>query len=287
MEKMLSDELWQAVKPLLPTHKPSPKGGAPRKDDRACLEGILYVLRTGCQWRLLPAAEFGVSGSTCWRRHRDWSNSGLFLKVHAVLRDALGEEGAIDLSRAVIDSASVRALKGGWHTGPNPTDRGKKGVKRHIVTDANGLPLLMHTGRANQRDEQLLEPMLACFPVIPNEEGEVREKPFAMQGDRGYGFPWIILAVLSLGIVPLLAPRGSPHGSGLGKTRYVVERSLAWIGNFRRIKLCYERNGLHFQSFNVLACCVVCANRLHQVREAKRADADNAARAARPQAASP
>jgi transposase len=271
MRQLLSDELWNAVEPLLPQRGPSPKGGAPRKNDRACLEGVLYVLHTGCQWNLLPAAEFAVSGVTCWRRHRDWSNAGVWLKVHERLLSALGRAGAMDLSRVIVDSASVRALKGGWHTGRNPTDRGKKGVKRHIVTDANGVPLLVHTGRANQRDEQLLEPMLVSLPAIPDAKGQLRSKPEAVQGDRGYGFPWSILAVVALGIVSLLAPRGKdkPHGSGLGKTRYVVERTLAWLSNFRRLKLCYERNGMHFQSFNVLAACVVCANRLRQINQAK------------------
>ncbi len=271
MRQLLSDELWNAVEPLLPKHEPSPKGGAPRKTERSCLEGVLYVLHTGCQWHLLPAAEFGVSGVTCWRRHRDWANAGIWLQVHERLLGELGQAGVLDLSRAIVDSASVRALKGGWHTGRNPTDRGKQGVKRHIVTDANGIPLLVHTGRANQRDEQLLEPLLLSLPTIPDALGQPRSKPEAVQGDRGYGFPWTILAVLAMGIVSLLAPRGKdqPHGSGLGKTRYVVERTLAWLGNFRRLKLCYERKGMHFQSFNVLAACVVCANRLHKINQAK------------------
>jgi transposase len=112
MSSLLSEELWAAVEPILPRHRASPKGGAPRRNDRNCLEGILYVLRGGIPWRLLPK-EFGVSPSTCWRRFHEWTVCGVWDKVHRkVLRD-LGERKQLDTRRAIIDSASVRALKGG------------------------------------------------------------------------------------------------------------------------------------------------------------------------------
>jgi transposase len=89
-----------------------------------------------------------------------------------------------------------------------------------------------------------------------------RRKPGELIGDRGYGFAWIIQAIVALGIVSLLCPRGSPHGSGLGQRRYVIERTLSWFGNFRRVKLCYEKTGAHFQAFHDLAAGIVCAGRL-------------------------
>jgi transposase len=112
MSSLLSDELWAAVQPVLPAHPASPKGGAPRRDDRQCLEGILYVLRGGIPWRLLPK-EFGVSPTTCWRRFHEWSVCGVWDKVHRKLLWELGKRNQLDRSRAIIDSASVRALKGG------------------------------------------------------------------------------------------------------------------------------------------------------------------------------
>ena len=105
--------------------------------------------------------------------------------------------------------------------------------------------------------------MLDQMPFIPNAHGKRTRKPKALQGDRGYGFVHIIKLLVSLMIKSLLAPRGSPHGSGLGKTRWVVERTLAWISNYRRLKVCYERTGEHFRAFHVLAACVICSNRLH------------------------
>ncbi len=109
---LLSDELWSVVKPLLPVHPPSPKGGAPRRDDRKCLEGILYVLRAGGAWKLLPK-DFGVSSSTCWRRFREWTQAGVWDRVHRILLRGLSEAKALDITRVVVDSASVRALFGG------------------------------------------------------------------------------------------------------------------------------------------------------------------------------
>jgi transposase len=117
MTPLLSDALWSTVEPLLPSHPASPKGGAPRCDDRRCLEGILYVLRGGIAWRLLPA-EFGVSSSTCWRRFHEWTLVGVWDEVHRKLLRELGQQGKLDTRRVVIDSASVRALKGGRTPAP-------------------------------------------------------------------------------------------------------------------------------------------------------------------------
>jgi hypothetical protein len=135
-----------------------------------------------------------------------------------------------------------------------------------VICDATGVPLLVCTGPANQRDEEMVEPMLKQMPMLPDEKGKRRKKPKALQGDHAYGFLYIIKLLVRMLIMSLLAPRGSPHGSGLGKTRYVVEQSLAWIGNNRRLKLCYERIGEHFQAFHVLAATVICYNRLAKLK---------------------
>ena len=115
---LASDELWFAVEPLLPKHPPSPKGGRRRCNDRRCLDAILYVLRGGIAWQLVPQKEFGVSGSTAWRRLRDWTQAGVWDDVHRKLLRQLGERGELETERVVIDSASVRALKGGRTPGP-------------------------------------------------------------------------------------------------------------------------------------------------------------------------
>src|ERR687895_584998 len=106
------DDLWEAIEPLLPKHRPSPKGGRPRIPDRAALGGIIFVLRTGMPWRLLPKELGCGSGVTCWRRLRDWQAAGVWERLHERLLNWLGDEAAIDWSRASVGSLSVRAKRG-------------------------------------------------------------------------------------------------------------------------------------------------------------------------------
>jgi transposase len=111
-DDLVPEQLWQAIQPLLPT--PAPRsGGRPRVDDRAALAGIVYQLRTGVPWRLLPTRQLGCgSPVTCWRRLRDWQRAGVWQCLHQVLLGQLGREGQLDWSRASLDSVSVRAKRG-------------------------------------------------------------------------------------------------------------------------------------------------------------------------------
>jgi|ERR687898_656413 transposase len=111
---LVPDELWDAIGPLLPRHRPNPRGGRPRIPDRAVLGGLIYVLRTGVPWRFLPAQQLGCgSPTTCWRRLRDWQQAGVWERLHHRLLDWLGDDGQLDWARAAIDSVSVRARRGG------------------------------------------------------------------------------------------------------------------------------------------------------------------------------
>ena len=109
---LLSDRLWEVIEPLLPPEPPKPKGGRPRVSDRAALTGILFVLRSGTPWELLPREMGCGSGMTCWRRLRDWQRAGVWERLQRALLDRLGRRNAIDFSRAALDSASVAAKRG-------------------------------------------------------------------------------------------------------------------------------------------------------------------------------
>ena len=137
---------------------------------------------------MLPTELGYGSGSTCWRRFRAWTQSGVRPELHRRLLRVLGRRGRINLERAVIDSASMRALKGA-HTGPNPTDRGKNGCKRHIVTDAEGIPLVVRTGPANRPDAELALEMLDAIPPCGGQKGRPRRRPKNAKMRRSIALP--------------------------------------------------------------------------------------------------
>jgi transposase len=109
---LVPDDLWNRIEPLLPPEPPKPKGGRPRIPDRAALTGIIFVLKSGIPWEMLPAEMGCGSGMTCWRRLRDWQAAGVWDRLHRALLDELGEADQIDWERACLDSASVPAKKG-------------------------------------------------------------------------------------------------------------------------------------------------------------------------------
>jgi transposase len=111
-KELVSDELWNTIEPLLPEEPPKPKGGRPRVDDHAALAGIIFVLKSGIPWEMLPQEMGCGSGVTCWRRLREWQEAGVWERLHKVLLDRLGEADRIDWERASLDSASIPAKRG-------------------------------------------------------------------------------------------------------------------------------------------------------------------------------
>jgi transposase len=112
-KELVTDELWETIEPLLPPEPPKLQGGRPRIDDRAALTGIVFVLKSGIPWEMLPQEMGCGSGMSCWRRLKEWQEAGVWERLHRVLLDRLGEANQIDWERASLDWASIPAKRGG------------------------------------------------------------------------------------------------------------------------------------------------------------------------------
>ncbi|MFD5875866.1 IS5 family transposase [Streptomyces sp. NPDC060322] len=255
------DDLGARIAPILP---PPPQRrnrhpGRRRTDDRTALAGILFVLRTGAAWRDVPRQEMGCSGVTAWRRLRDWTEAGVWLRLHAAILAELRKSGLLEIDDFDIDGSHVRSLKGGAHTGPSPVDRGRPGSKHHIVVDRKGTPLAVSLTSGNRHD---VTQLIDAIPRIRGLRGRPRHRPQRLYADRGYDFDKYRRLLRRRGIAPRIARRSAPHGSGLGKIRWVVERTFAWLHQFKRLRIRYEmRADLHL-GLLLLACGIVCLRHL-------------------------
>ena len=146
----------------------------------------------------------------------------------------------------------------GAHTGPNPTDRRKKGSKHHVVTDANGIPLATQVTAANRHDVTQLVPLVDAIPPVAGKPGHPRSRPERVQGDRGYDSEPHRKELRKRRIQPILAKRNTEHGSGLGVFRWVVERTISWLHQYRRLRIRYERRPEIHEAFLTLGCALIC-----------------------------
>jgi transposase len=147
-------------------------------------------------------------------------------------------------------------------TGPNPVDRGKNGSKIHVLTDADGLPLVIGLSAANVHDSQLLCPLVAGIPAIRSRRGPRRRKPVKLRADKGYDYEHLRAWLRERGITPRIARRGIDSSERLGRHRWKVERTIAWLDGYRRLTLRYERHGHLFAAFATLGAAITCWKKL-------------------------
>jgi len=265
VDRLLPEELWQRIQPLLPAPPPRPRGGVPRRvPDRNCVAALIFMVRTSIPWSLLPARELGCgSATTCWRRLDAWARAGVFEQLQAVLLDELGEAGRIDRGRVSVDSFSLRAVKGDL-TGANPVDRGKQGSKLHVAGEEGGLPLAVVLSAANANDSTMLAAVLDDIPPIRMPSGRRRRRPDKVHGDKAYDHRRCRAYLRRHGIRPRIARRMIDSSTRLGRHRWTIERTGAWLGGFRRLRIRYERSSERFYALVLLACAIICFNALPQ-----------------------
>jgi transposase len=254
----MPDEFYDIVAHHLPPEQPvGPRGGRPRVPHRVVLRVIWFVLAAGTRWEDVPP-ELGCSGRTAHRRLRAWEEAGIWDRLHADLLRLLRQAGKLDADLVVIDGVYVRAFGGGEQTGPSPVDRGKLGTKHTLLVSRSGVPLAIRTAGANASDHTQIIPLVLDFPRVGGKPGRPKELPDELYADRGYDSDSTRRLLRWLGIEPKIAKRRTPHGSGLGKVRWVVERTISWLKGLRRMRVRYDRLEVVRDAFTTLAASVIC-----------------------------
>ncbi len=250
----LPEALWERLATLLPPERPKPRGGRPRADARRCLEAILFVLKTGIQWKALPRGI--AAASTAHDRFQEWTKAGVFAEAWDDALHLYDQEVGIDWRWQSMDGSLTKAPLGGETTGPNPTDRGKCGVKRSVLVEGHGIPLAVVAAPANRHDSKLTEPTLEARRILP---------PLVSQHlclDKGYDTP----AVRSVARAYLFTPHIRPIGEEPRRMernrkrrarRWTVERIASWLNRFRRLLIRWEKKVANYLALLHFACAWV------------------------------
>jgi putative transposase len=254
-EYQIPDELWERMESMLPSPKPKKKAGRPRMDDRQAMTAIFYLLRTGCQWKAIPRS-LGAP-STVHDRFQEWEQAGVFQR--------LWQEGALEYDRAkglnwewqAMDGVMTKAPLGGEATGPNPTDRGKKGTKRSLLTEGNGIPVGLAVEGANRHDMKLAKPTLQSQFIQRPEPTE--EEPQNLCLDKGYDYDEVREIVAAYHYIAHIRTRGEEAQDkceipGYRARRWVVERTHSWMNRFRRILIRWEKKVDNYLAMLHFAC---------------------------------
>ncbi len=241
----ISDELWAVLQPLLPkrvnTHRFG--GGRPRVPDRRCADASFYVLRTGCQWEALNQTEL-CAKSTAHDRFQEWVDAEVFLKLWQAGVEQFDELQGLDWNWLSMDGAMTKAPLGGKKTGRNPTDRGKRGVKRSLLTEGHGVPIGLDVDGANRHAMRLVRATIERSVVERPEPTD--EQPQRMCLDKGYDDDDVRDTLQEFRFTAHIRARGDEakelkREAGKKARRWVVERSHSWLNRFRRILVRWDK----------------------------------------------
>lgn len=155
-----------------------------------------------------------------------------------------------------------RGEKRGAATGPNPTDRGRPGTKRHLITDGRGIPIGFVLTGANVHDSMPFEPLIDAVPPVRGKRGRPRRRPRKLHADKAYDHRRCRAACHRRKIKPRIARRGIDTSQKLGRHRWVIERTFAWFNKLRRLTIRYERRLDIHHAFTSIACSLICLNAL-------------------------
>jgi putative transposase len=246
----LPNQLWKRLRKLIPHWRPSPKGGRPALDERRVADGIFYVLRIGCPWKAAPP-QFG-SGSSLHHYFQMWTKHGVFQSLWKKSLLEYDRRRRIQWKWQSLDCTFAKAPLGGEKTGKNPTDRGKLGTKRSMMTDARGVPLSIVIAGANTPDMRLAEETLDSIPIH-----RPRPKPYRRQHlcmDLGYVYASLKGVTSRRGYQTHIPQKRKPgqtevvsrfHSGGKAR-RWVNERTHSWFNRFRRVVVRWEKKEANY-----------------------------------------
>jgi transposase len=260
---LVSDELWAFVAPLLSPEPPKPKGGRPRVPDRAALTGIIFVLKTGIPWEMLPPEMAAARGHLLASVAQLAGGRGVGCRASRTLGPTRhSRPDRLEPRRGGLGQHP--GPKRGKLVGPNPTDRGKPSTKRHLVVEWTGLPLAARLSGANRHDSMHFEAVLDAISPIRTPSGQRRSRPDKLHADKGYDIPRCRRALTQRRIKVRIARKGRDSSQRFGQHRWMVERTLAWLNRFRRRTVRYERRADIYQAFLTLGCALICFNALQK-----------------------
>lgn len=257
----VSDALWAVLQPLLPVHVNTHRfgGGRPRVPDRLCADAIFYVLRTGCQWQALDQTEL-CPHSTAHDRYQAWVQAGVFLKLWQAGVSEFDELQGLDWGWLSMDGAITKAPLGGEESGPNPTDRGKSGVKRSLLTEGHGVPVALTVKGANRHDMKMVRQTIES--VVVERPEPTPEHPQGVCLDKGYDYQEVRDILVEFGFTAHSRSRGEEarelkQEAGARARRWVVERTHSWMNRFRRILIRWEKKPENYIGFLHFACALI------------------------------
>lgn len=250
----LTGEQWAIIRTMIPQPQ---NVGRPPRCRRQILNGILYAVRSGCAWRLLPR-DFGP-WKTVYEYFRAWRKAGIWDQIHAVLRDMVRIQAGKKTTptAAILDSQSVKTAN---HGGVRGFDAGKKiqGRKRHILVDTLGMILVVMVTPANFQDRDA-----ACSLLTQLNHSFCRLR--CIWADGGYAgrlVEWLWYLRAQRRIRLAIVKRSDKPGFHVLPKRWIVERTFAWLLNSRRLRCDYERNISHSQAMIHIAMISLMLKRL-------------------------
>lgn len=260
--------LWRRLRRVLPKATERKGPGRKRADNRRVINGIWYVLWTGCQWKAVHRDWFGVCSTTIHDRFQEWQRSGVFDKLMRELAQFYEQRRGIQWTWQAIDSKSCPAPLGGEATGKSPVDRAKRGSKIHILVDERGAPLAVYVTGANQHDKWLVDEVVISI-VAPRPDPTEVEQHMCL--DRGYDFPDVHRFLEQERYVahikhrrrrnePVIQACPIPGETQFPARRWVVERTLGWLAKRRSLRIRWSKNPANWLALIQFACAHILMN---------------------------